>query len=103
MHVVENESGFWFFLEENGEHFLDVNICHGVIDSSFLMKLSGDEYAEYTNSGAEYLSSLAIRITQSITTVPANKTSFKGRKITDLSIETKATYAIQDWHRAQDT
>ena len=59
MKVTDKEDGFWFFLEEGTDLYIDVNCNVSAFCFSMLIKLNEEEAENYNKSGHEFLKELA--------------------------------------------
>ncbi|NYJ03548.1 hypothetical protein HNR19_004246 [Nocardioides thalensis] len=63
MKVIDELSGGWFLLEEDGRLYLDARYSYSaVIDDSALVELDPEEVAAYRAGGRDHISELATAI-----------------------------------------
>ena len=62
MHVVSHAPHAWFFLEDEGAYYLDVNCNMSAVGFSLIIQLNQNEYREYHALGAVYIEYLAARV-----------------------------------------
>lgn len=62
MKVIDKENGFWFFLSDGEDYYIDVNCNVSAFGFSMLVKLNNEETENFINKGHESLKDLARNI-----------------------------------------
>jgi hypothetical protein len=91
MEVIAEQPWSWMLIADGDRLFLSV-VCGGVGVYDVDVELSGDEVANYGQSGNEYLNQFA-------RAVSAAPISFEARRLSGLLSGEEASVAIAEWRQ----